>query len=522
MQASDKVTNFLRASSTKRDLLVLLLLSAILKVILALFIGVINHDGVLYITAAEKIAAGSFKEALNIYGMPLYPLLIVLTHYVIPNWIAAARLVSIAASIFTIIPLYLLTKEIFYRQAAMWACAAFALLPLSNHLSVGVVRDPLFLFFFAWSTYLANHAIKSKKLFHFLLSSLTCLFSILCRLEGLILYIFYTVYVFWLFIRRSQDRNALLKGMLVYIAPPLLISVLFSLGTKWPPILNRTHEIIQKINEIINLQFLDNYKRIYNQLKVIEKTVTPLNKWQNLIEIVRHYMPIIYLIGLLENFFRALFPPYVIPLAVGLRKTRNRDNLFVILLVVSYFLMLYYYLISMDTIRVRFFLTPAFLLFPWIGVGIDRIVVYVRGSSRQRLLAILILLLFGVLPIYRSVKILWKQDTVLLEAGKWLADVPEFQVARIITTDSRIPFYAGRGVPGVDYYLVLTSDHFTLEKIALLEGYDLLIFKTSKKSKNPTPRLKKFRKVKEFVGKKDIVSIYCSPKLYRSISGKEL
>ena len=142
MKASDKVTNFLRTSSTKRDLVLLLLLSAILKAILSLGIGVMNpEDGVLYITAAQKLAGGAFKDALAIYGMPFYPLLIALTHYVIPNWIAAALIISIISSVFTIIPLYLLTKEIFYRQAALWACAAFAVLPLSNHWSVGVLRD---------------------------------------------------------------------------------------------------------------------------------------------------------------------------------------------------------------------------------------------------------------------------------------------------------------------------------------------------------------------------------------------
>jgi 4-amino-4-deoxy-L-arabinose transferase-like glycosyltransferase len=227
LKADHKVSHFFfRASSTKRDLLVLLFLSVILKVFLALFIGVINHDGVLYITSAQKLATGSFKEALNIYEMPLYPLLITLTHYVIPNWIAAARVVSIFSAVLTIIPLYLLTKDIFHRQAALWACAAFILLPLSNHLSVGVLRDPLFLFFLAWSTYFANRAITSRKLIYFLLSSLTCLFSILCRLEGLILYIFYALYVFCIFFRKSEKRNRLLKGMSVYIALPLLTFIL--------------------------------------------------------------------------------------------------------------------------------------------------------------------------------------------------------------------------------------------------------------------------------------------------------
>jgi len=371
MRLSDKVNDFLRAPSTKRDLLVLFLLSAILKAILSLCIGVMNpDDGVVYIAAAQKLAGGAFKEALAIYGMPLYPLLIALTHYFIPDWIAAALIISIISSVLTIIPLYLLTKEMFYQQAALWACAAFALLPLSNHWSVGVLRDPLFLFFLAWSTYFAYRAIHSRKLVHFLLSSLTCLISIMCRLEGLILYTFYTLYVSCLFFRRSQDRNGLLKGMLVYMAPPLFIFILFSLGTKWPPTFNRMDVVILKIREITNLKLVDNYIHIYNQLKNFEIATTKTHQWQNLIEIVRHYIPIIYLIGLLEKFFKALFPPYLIPLVVGLWKVRNRNNVFILLLTACYFLSLYYYMISTNSIRERYLLTPAF--FPtslyWSGV----------------------------------------------------------------------------------------------------------------------------------------------------------
>ena len=517
MKSRDKVNNSFLKTETTRDLLGLLLLSAILKIIMALFIGVINHDGMLYIIASQKIAAGSFKEGLAAFGGPLYPLFITLTHYIVPNWIAAARLVSIVASILTIIPLYLLTKEIFHRKAAMWAGCAFALLPLSNHLSVEVIRDPLFLFFFAWSTYFANRAIKSKKSIHFLLSSLTCLISILCRIEGLVLYVFYILFVIYLLFRDTQERINLLKGALIYVVFPLLLIALASLisARGLPSTLNRLAEI----KSFFNLEFMDSYKDIHGQLEALE-TSRPLKPpVQNFIEIARHYMAAIYLIGLLESFSKALFPLYLIPLVLGFWKVRNRNSVFIALLAGCYLLMSYYYLVRFDSIRVRHLLTPAFLLHPWIGAGIDRIVVYVRGSSRQHLLTILMLLLFGVLPIYRSVKILWKQDTVLVRAGKWIADIPEFQAARIITNDRRVPFYAAQGA---DFDFFLSSDFFYMEDMALKRELDLLIMKVPKKKENQTIRLKKFRKVKEFFGKKNIVIIYCSPKLYESIQGRKL
>jgi 4-amino-4-deoxy-L-arabinose transferase-like glycosyltransferase len=520
MKNRDKVNNSFLKAETTRDLLILLLLSAILKIVMALFIGVINSDGVLYITAAQKIAAGSFKEGLAVHGGPLYSLLIALTHCVVPNWIAAARLVSIVASILTIIPLYLLTKEIFYRKAALWACFTFALLPLSNHLSVEVLRDTLFLFFLSWSAYFAICAISSKKLRHFLLSSLICSISILCRIEGLVLYVFFILFVIYLLLRNPQERINLLKGALIYVVIPFLFIALGSLISQkgLPSTLNRLHELRAKMSFVI-LGSLDTYKAIHDRLEALETSGPIKPTVQNFIEIARHYMAAIYLIGLLESFSKALFPLYLIPLVVGFWKARNRNGVFVVLLAGCYLLLSYYYLIRFDSIRVRHLLTPAFLLHPWIGVGMDRIVGYVRGSSRQRLLAIFMLLLFGVLPIYRSVKILWKQDTVLAKAGKWIADIPEFQVVKIITNDRRVPFYAARGV---DFDFRLSSDLFDMEDIALEKQLDLLVMKMPKKKKKQISRLKKFRKVKEFFGIKNNVFIYCSPELYRSIRGKEL
>ncbi len=134
---------------------------------MALLMPVINHDGPFYIAAAQKIASGSLREGIRSFHMPFYPLLIVFTHYIVPNWVVAAHLVSLLTSVFTIIPLYLLTRDFFSRESAVGACLAFALLPLSNHLAVEVMKDPSFLFFFAWAVYFAQRAIHSKKLIYF-------------------------------------------------------------------------------------------------------------------------------------------------------------------------------------------------------------------------------------------------------------------------------------------------------------------------------------------------------------------
>jgi len=174
-------------------------------------------------------------------------------------------------------------------------------------------------------------------------------------------------------------------------------------------------------------------------------------------------------------------------------------------------------MISTNSIRERYLLTPAFLLHPFIGVGLDQLWIYVKKSSRQRLLTILLVIFFALLPAYRSLRITWKQDKVLLKAGEWIAAVPQFQTAEIITTDSRVPFYAGRGA---HYTWHQDPDYLSMEAVAESSQFDLLVIKKSKKNGSSSPPLKKFIKVKEFIGVKDIVSIYCSPRLYGTVKGK--
>jgi hypothetical protein len=335
--------------------------------------------------------------------------------------------------------------------------------------------------------------------------------------------VFYILFAFFLFLRKPQDRGDLFKGILIYIALPLSLFIVGALIMEigWSSSFNRINDVERKIRGLFSLEFLNNYKFIYKQLQVFEDTIALqyTTKHQSFIEITRHYMLVIYLIGFLESFIKALFPLNLIPLVVGFRNWRKRHCVFVLFLAGSYLLLFYYFLITRDSIRGRHFLSSVLLLCPWIGLGIDRILIYVRGLSKQRFFTILLVIIFALVPFYRSLRITWKQETIPLKAGEWISTVPQFQTAKIITTDRRIPFYAGRGL---DQTLYRKPNYSAMEKLALQKSFDLIIIKASKKSENSRPGLKKFMKVKEFVGAKDIVSIYCSPRLYRTIRDKGL
>ena len=116
--------------------------SAFLKVLVLIFLfdKAINLDGILYISAAEKFVQGYFQEGFAIYPMPFYSLILTAVHFIIPDWVIAARLISFTTLVLTIIPVYLLTEHIFNQKAAFWASFAFALAPVPNVWVVKAIR----------------------------------------------------------------------------------------------------------------------------------------------------------------------------------------------------------------------------------------------------------------------------------------------------------------------------------------------------------------------------------------------
>ena len=142
--------NISRLSEKQKALLFLLSISALLKVSLALSVKVINPDGDDFILAAQQFASWHFSEGLALSPVPFFPLLITLVHFFVPDWITAARAATILPLVLALIPLYLLTHELFGRRPAFWASLVFALAPFPNECATDVIRGPMFLFFLAW------------------------------------------------------------------------------------------------------------------------------------------------------------------------------------------------------------------------------------------------------------------------------------------------------------------------------------------------------------------------------------
>jgi hypothetical protein len=269
---------------------------------------------------------------------------------------------------------------------------------------------------------------------------------------------------------------------------------------------------------IYGFEFLEKYHLIHEKLEIFEKSMSVKGD-KYFIELIRQSMLVIYFIGWLKALVDALFPPFVIPLGIGFKSSKSRESIFLVLLVSFYLLIFFYTFILRGTIRTRVLLTPAFLLYPWIGAGIHRAMSFFRQGTWKRFIVIALICLLGMLSVYKSVDIVWKQDNVTLKAGQWLKKKQRFRKAKIITTDRRVPFYAGRTK---NYIRYRAADFSLMEKFALKKRADLLIISMSKKRERPGARIGAFSQIKQFVGVKDIVIIYCSPKLCRAIGAKKL
>jgi hypothetical protein len=509
----DRILEYLsRLTESRRGLLAVLSLSLAIKVLLALSIRVINPDGDDYILAAQCFASGQFKAGLALSPVPFYPLLITLVHFLIPHWVAAARFVSVASLVLVLIPLYLMTADLFNRKAAFWGCLAFSLAPFPNECAVEVIRGAPFLFFFAWALYFALRAIGSKGPMDYVAAACCSWLAVLFRIEAVIVVPYFLFFITFLAFTRPQEKAHFFRGILIWLSFPVLplLALLAILGTEVMSILG---SLTQGLQSLLDFKFLDNYHKLYAQLKALEANSPFPSGGQNLAEITRHLMPLIYLMGLVQSFVKVLFPLFVIPLFLGFRHSVNRARLFVLFLVIFYLLVVYYRLIERDFVQGRFLLAPAFLLYPWIGSGLERMFSFLKGRSKAGMLATAFAVLLVVPAVTKCAQMAWKQDNVIAVAGEWLAGKEEFRKARIISNDSRIPFYAGRQR---DYQMFKKRHHGhsykAMEQIALSSKMDLIIIRTSARKKDSLPDFSHFKKIKEFTGKKNIAVIYASSK----------
>ena len=146
----------------------------------------------------------------------------------------------------------------------------------------------------------------------------------------------------------------------------------------------------------------------------------------------------------------------------------------------------------------------------------ERFFLLIKNHPKLRIIGYVLAVVFIMAPFFGTAASLKKQDNKLKEAGKWLAGNIHLKNAGIISTDSRVLFYADRDCyiePGKECKCFIKYDHdySDIEQTAMGGGYDIIIIRTSVKRKHLIPEIKYYKKIKSFSGKKNIVLFYCSP-----------
>ena len=107
---------------------------------------------------------------------------------------------------------------------------------------------------------------------------------------------------------------------------------------------------------------------------------------------------------------------------------------------------------------------------------------------------------------FKSIDNTLREKIEIKLAGEWLRNNNAMVSTSIITTDERVPFYAGlmRG----QYDIFSENKVRDLESIALRKNRDLIIWTKSLKYMKYKPDFDNFSLVKEFQGQKNIILIY--------------
>ena len=491
-----------------------LAVSLILKAFLAFQDVVLNSDGVVYLEAARMIADGHLSQSLLLYPMPAYPLLIAAVHALVPDWILAAKCISVVAAAATTIPIYGLTALFFDRRAAFYAAMGVALVPSLNDMAPDVIRDPCFFLLACGSVYWMVKAFRTERIRGVLGAFVLAGAALLFRIEAISLFLVYLLYLAGLTLCAKEQRRFARKALLVVLVPAIIgMVVLVGVGST-DERTDRVDQLQAFGRSILTGHFFSRYQDIYAHLKDSERLAPGTSG--ELYKLARHYMPLLYVIGMLEAFLKGLFAPYVIPLWAGRRGLTSKGMSLVLLTILIHSLLVLIYFVRIDYLSTRYLLFCALLAMPLVGHGVVLLEgLAKRARWRKTGLAALVIVLMA-LPLYRSIAQGGGEDRAIVLTGRWLSDKAELQKAKWAVNDLRYYIYAGKPFDYLEEkqetldiaWSYIEKDYSALENLARKGGKDVIILRDSKREFRGDVPFKTFNRVKHIESDQSVITIY--------------
>lgn len=486
-----------------KPLLGLLIFSLAWKLFLLAQIEVINPDGARYLVAVNKFLNGEFMLSMKLSNSLLYIATIAAMDSFIGDAILSGWLLSVLSGAFTVVPLYLVIMRLSDQSSAFWGTAAFVVASWYNEYSLEIIRGPLFLLLFMWALWFALRALDDMRIGDFFCLGLFIFLASMIRIEGALFYPVFLIYMGWLGCRQRVDFKHILLSAVSFLIFPLVGVVAFIGYTGLDPL------SIQKtviISDFFTFEFLERYHQVRLQLKDVEKAFPGGGHSYNIVALARHYMPILYIMGLMQAVVKMLYPLFVVPLVVGLVhiKSMSRHHKFLLILACSYFGMAFALLIYKNWISHRYLQVVPLLLYPLAGIGLMRLLKY----STRPIAGKLVLLFFAacfILPLSRSFLAIDNKDLIVKQVGEWLGSRAELEGLPLVCKDARIPFYAGRER---DFWEVGGKpDSQRLFNLAERKKFDLVIVETSL-AETELPGHASYGLLKEFTDSRKAIRVY--------------
>ncbi len=487
----------------RRVIPILVIISLVIKVCIWSLSPVITPDGPVYISQAEEFLRGNWQKGLSLHqNMFLYPLLIAGLGYAGMDLVFAGNLLSLIFSVMTIVPLFLLTRQLFDERVALWAGLAFAVSPGLNEFSVYVMRDPGFLCMFGWAAYFSSRSVSENDFKFFLLSLFFSLLAFLFRIEGIFLPILLFLFVFFHATFYGEWRTDFIKKLLFLFCVGLLTigGVSFYYGRDLANF-NRLGYVVSSTEKVFKKGILSYDPQIRVQLQEMERKITNGSVDNDFAEIARENVRKIYLLGLSENIQRVMYPAFFLLCIVGLVLSRQyrKNNLLFLWLVSGYLFSNYFYLLHNSFIEKRYVYAAIFLLFPWVGYGVDRFFI---GLKKIHLLPqvtpILFVAVLFIIPAVDAATDVKMQLVSAKLAGEWIGNNKDFADMKIVSNNREIPFYAKRGLDFIDATYV-EMDQIT--ELAERQNAQLITFVKKIKKEPAELKFDNFLLVKKFTDK---------------------
>ncbi len=481
-----------------------LLVSVLIKLVIlaGLFDSAINNDGILYIAAAKHYSAGEFAKGLSLYPMPVYPILLALVHFIIPDWIVSGYFISCVSITLSAIPLYYLTKALFGIGAAFWASLIFAVLPMMNEWFLYLSRDPLFLLVSSSFIYWGLKSIREKGQSCFVLTFILAWASTLIRIEGCLFIIFYFCALAFLAVRNKELRPLFLMRAVIWAGIPLVVAMAVSFIYGIDALSgNRFGQVIPYFEQLFTGGFVVTYHEIYEFFKKAENFPPFSGGKCNFAALARHYLVVIYSFAIVETLLKVLFPLSIIPLFMGLKKKIKPWGMYLLSLCFLFMLLVFSFVLYRDFIVTRYLMIPAFLLLPWVGLGMNQLCLKKDNRKYTKIVAVSLSVLV-LAPAVKSLNLIVDKDKTIPLAAKWMVNTEIKKNTRIVTTDSKFSFYMDyedKGKKGYKvFYLSRKPEPKKIESFAVKRKAEFIVLRVNNKRVKNGPEFKRYQEIKSF------------------------